>query len=84
MSKVKTYCYKKECAPVETGFQFVTYWSCKVCKEEISDSLRQSIASRDEPKVDTKPESNYRTEEELLDLWAMDGGITANLFGDDI
>lgn len=46
--KIKTYCYKSICQYVETGFHLEKYYVCSVCKEEISENLRNSIDSRND------------------------------------
>lgn len=46
--KVKTYCYKGDCEYILTGFHLEQYPVCKICHEEISENLKNSIDSRND------------------------------------
>lgn len=67
--KVKQYCHRTNCEVVYTGFQFDLYPVCKICKEEVSNTLAKQIVDND-----------CREDEDTLTLWNM---YNAQYFGDD-
>jgi len=46
----KTYCYKSDCKYVQSGFQDRNnfFYVCTVCREEISENLKNTIDGRQE------------------------------------
>jgi hypothetical protein len=51
MSNVKNYCYRDECTIVHTGFNTLALYSCKVCKEECTERLKDQKESSREDKI---------------------------------
>lgn len=56
----KTYCYKSDCHGVITGFHLERYFSCKVCKMEITEALYRRTLEKDD-------DAEYLLQQ--IDLW---------------
>lgn len=56
----KSYCYKDNCDSVITGFHLERYFSCKICKLEITESLYNNIKNQ---------EKNKKEIDDQIDLW---------------
>jgi len=69
----KNYCYKESCEFVQTGFHTEQYMVCRVCKEEVTESLcqRKKEEQEAERKRQERIKQRQSEDEEQKELWHL-------------
>ena len=70
----KNYCYKDCCEFVQTGFHMEQYMVCRVCKEEVTQSLcdrKKEEQEAERKRQERNKQRQAQEEDEQKELWHL-------------
>lgn len=56
---VRNYCSESTCNIVETGVNLLVFYSCKICKRECSESLKDRVENKITDQIELDLETAY-------------------------